>query len=1235
VSRIVFSPAAEALFQLEGPTAVSAGAGSGKTTALVELVVRLLDGRAMGAPVEPAQLAAITFTEKAAEELRIRVRAAVAQRAAAAPGGAGAEPEERRAWLERLHGLDRLAAGTIHSFCGRLLREHAPEAGLDPEFEVADEEQSASWLSAAARGAVIERLDAGSAEARALAAVAGAGGVAGWVAGLLRERATRGDRGPPLLAEADLAAVEAARGALLAAAERVAALRGPPAAAELAVAVRGALAALHPEDRAGPSSLEALGRLRGLEEAARAHDLRGGEPGAARRALLDAAKAFTPLAAEAAAGPQRAELAAMVVLAERRFTERKRQARAIDFDDHLLLARDLLAGSAPLRAELRAGLRALLVDEYQDVNPVQQSLFELLCRPEPGLPPGPVLVAVGDLKQSIYRFRGADVAVFQRLVRAFSEGGGRVLHLSENHRSAPAVLDLVNAVSAFALQPPTGQAPRDDEIAFRDEDRLLARRAEGARPACELLVDEQEGKAEERRVREGRVIAARIRQLVSGAAGVEVRERAEDGQPERPRRPRYGDVAVLFRKLTQLAPYERALREAGVPYRLARGGGFYQASEVRDLGELCAALADPEDGLAWAALLRSPLCAISDGALLVLSRVGLSRLHRLEPGALEAEARRVVVEAGAAVADPAGAEPLAPEERERLHRFLAVYRSLQALRDRLPLPELLARAVEALDLDAALLAGPEGERRAANLDKVALVAARLAGRGAGAAELAGHLRSMADRPPREPEADLEAVDAVALLTVHQAKGLEWPVVFIPDLGGRSMGDARPVVLDAAGRLCTALVDPRREEHVKTSSLERARQWNARAETAESRRLLYVALTRARDFLVLSGEGNASSWRGLMEAAAAGRRDLLREVGYEEVRGAGPGFGVDVGAAGDAGPEAPGGGERGEPLPAPRLAAAPPLPAVRLAVTALAEYARCPRRHLLGRVLGVDEPRPASAAPADDPARATARGTLAHAMLSEVDLAAPPLERRAQLAASATRRGYDPQSPGVKRIAVEVLAFLESPGGKRLAAAAREGRLQREVPFLLRLLAEEAGSARRRGEGEARAIGAEAGSARRRGEGEARAIGAEAGSARRRGEGEARAIGADSPTAVYLVGALDALVAGPRGELTVVDYKYATPRPDSADRYRLQLAAYALAASRAHPGARVRAVLQFLRGDLRSVELTPSPTELARLEQLAPRLAADAVTLREQSPADLGRDPARCRAEGCGYVGRCY
>jgi ATP-dependent exoDNAse (exonuclease V) beta subunit len=1156
--RVAFGEAAQALFRLEAPTAVSAGAGSGKTTALVELCVRLLSGEATGEPVDPGAVVAITFTEKAAEELVLRLREAVAARARdaarAAPGSPGAQ-----AWLDRLHGLERMPAGTIHAFCGRLLREHAPEAGLDPEFAVVDEERAGGWLLGAARGAVVAALDAGRAEARALTAGLGAearGGLTGLVAELVRGRATRGDRGPVPLAPAGEGEAReawerlgAAAGDLLGAAR---AARGE-GAARLLDAVARAWVALEGAARGAAPSPEAPARLAALVEATRGPRLGRGDEALreARDSLRALADEVARREAERLAAPQKAELARLVADAEGRYAARKREARAVDFDDLLVLARDLLARDGALRGELRGRLRALLVDEYQDVNGLQQEIFELLAPSREG----PLLVAVGDLKQSIYRFRGADVAVFARLVRRLGGGAGRVLRLSENHRSAPAVLDLVNEVFSRCMAPPAGEAPRDDELRFEEGDRLLPRRAEGDRPACELLVDEGGGSAAERRLREAEAIARRIAALVSGAAGVSVRERGEGGA-ERPRRPRFGDVAILFRRLTQIGPYERALRAAGIPYRLARGGGFYQAPEVRDLGELLATLFDPSDALAWAALLRSPLCAVSDGTLLLLARGGLPRLGRT------------------AAVDAAG---IPADERARLERFLAAWRELRAVRDRLALPELLARAVRALDLDAALLAGPDGERRSVNLDKAIALAARFEADGGRAGELAGHLRSLAARPPREPEAELEAEDAVAVLSVHQAKGLEWPVVLVPDLGAQGRHDGRRALLDGEGRLCASWYDAAREAHVETAAVRRAREAERRAAAAESRRLLYVALTRARDRLVLSGEAGrgGESWRALLEGALAGRPELVLRVPAADAAtfAAGP----PLAAAPRGAPAAPDG------LAAPRLAPPAPVRAVRAAVTDLAEYARCPRRHHLARVLRVPEQRGAGAGAHDDPGRATARGTLAHAMLAESDLAAPPLERRAQMAAAASRRGHDPASPGVRRILAEVSRFAESEGGRALARAAREGRLSREVPFLLRL------------------------------------------------EG-------DGVPDAYVVGAIDALLAGRRGEgVVVVDYKYAAPRPEAAERYRLQLLAYALAARRAHPGAPVRARLQFLRGDFRTADVTPSERELDAFAREGARLAwgAHRGALADAPPAELGRSEERCRAEGCGYAGRCF
>ncbi len=1125
-----WSEAALALFDATGATAVSAGAGSGKTTALLELLRRRLAGIGPGEPLAPRDVVAITFTERAGSELVDRLGKELADGVRALRAEGDGTRAARLALA--LRELPSMAVGTIHGYSAALLRLHPLEAGVDPDFAVLDEEGSGDLLAAAALEGAMAALDlAGAQVLRLAAALGGARGLADAAAALVRERATRGLAGPPDAVPGDAEAVERARYELLAAATDLVALAGGATTASGREALAG-LAARLVEVRSAPridapwGEAERLGALAGATKGWRAG--KRDPPGllSARARLDEAAKVLPLAAAELAAAPLAEALASLAGDVERRYAAAKARAGALDFDDLLVRARDLLRDAPAVRAEVQARVRALLVDEYQDVNGLQAELFDLLAPPAgQGTVAAPLRVAVGDAKQSIYRFRGADVLVFASLIERLGNGAGQVVHLRENHRSTAGVVELVNGVF--------GAAPGALGVPFGPEDRLRATREGGEVPAAELLEDVTAGSGEERRALEARAVAARAAELV--AAG---------------RSP--GQLAVLFRRLTHVRVFERALREAGLPVRVARGGGFFQAPEVRDLGELLASVEEPGDEVAWAALLRSPLCGISDGSLVALARRRLARLVDVEPA-----------EAQAALEDARGV-PAPAGESHRLHRFLETWQELRAARRRLDAGELVDLAVRRLDLEAALLAGPDGERRAANLRKAVALARRDAGRGATPADLAGRLRRMALRPPREPEAEAEggAADAVSLLTVHQAKGLEWPVVFVPELAARPPSVQRRPVLDERGRVAVPFHPEGGDGAEETTTTARLRAAATAAESAESRRLLYVALTRARDRIVLSGAGGraaSGTWADVLSRAPPGL--LARRPAPERAPPA------PVAAA-----------VRTAPDPrAPQLR--PPLPPqpLRISVTGLAEYARCPRRHWFVNQVHLPEPR-LDGGGGDDPDRATVRGTLAHGLLAEVDLAAPPLERRALLAAAASRRGEDPGRPGVRRIVEDVDRFLSAPAGERLAAAFRAGALRRELPFLVRL---------------------------------------------------------GGAPACYLDGAIDALVVNEEA-VEILDFKYAAHHPGAEERYRLQLAAYSLAVSQAFPGRRVSASLHFLRPSF-EVDVTPSPDDLARLADEVPALALAAARGdgRDRTPADLGRDAERCHAEGCGFVTRCF
>ena len=570
---------------------------------------------------------------------------------------------------------------------------------------------------------------------------------------------------------------------------------------------------------------------------------------------------------------------------------------------------------------------------------------------------------------------------------------------------------------------------------------------------------------------------------------------------------------------------------------------------------------------------------------MLLARGGLARLARLAP----APRRSELDAASTGTAPPA----VAPDERARLVRFLGAWHDLRAVRDRLPLADLLRRAVAALDLDAALLAAPDGERRAVNLEKAIALAARFEADGGRAPELARHLRALAARPPREPEAELEVDDAVAILSVHQAKGLEWPIVLVPDLGaaGRADGAPRP---PRRGRAALRAALRRRARGARRDRRDAARARGGAARRGG--RVAPPALRRAHP--------RARSARPLRRGRAR-RGDLARAR-----RGGGRG---SPGAR----PARP--GRRGGARTRPRRRSPPATPRSPRRALAAARAAARRRRARAGRARRGDGSRRVRALPAAPPPRPVPAHPRAARRAGGARARRPRPGDRARHARARDARGERPRRAAAR-------APRPAPG-RRGAARVRPGEPghpadPRRGGAVRRLRGRAARSRRPRATGGSRA----------------RSRSCSASAAPRRAGAGAATGGEGVAPAAYLVGAIDALVAGRRGEgIVLVDYKYATPRPGAAERYRLQLLAYTLAARRAHPGARVRARLQFLRGDLRAVDVTATERELDAFAREAPALAlgAYAGTGGDRPPAALGRDEARCRAEGCGYVARCF
>ncbi len=823
----------------DGHLLLTASAGTGKTTTVVGKILWRLGlevgaRKSDGAPIRPCpdpcrldEIAAVTFTEKAAHDLKAKLRSAI-------------EASERGHALR--WEVDRAAVGTIHGFCAEILREHALRLGIDPTFRVLDEREARLRLDEIIRDLLFERLSGGDPPTAALVKRHGLygwgyrSGAIGRVREALRDVRWRASRYEAWCENGRLSAERLAR--------------------------RAREAGCWPE---------------------------GGEEEEQEVRALEATAALHELAVEAKAA----------------WSAWLEEENARDFDSLVLDARRLLTG-ASTRAALegvRRRFRLLVVDEFQDTDAAQRDIAFAIAGLAAGddvageLGPdaaegdavetgsGPSLFLVGDPKQSIYRFRGADISVWNAVARTM-ERRGRRLELTANFRSEPRVVRFVNRVGGHALE------ERAEALASESpESRVRYRAAAPARPdtpvgVVEWLAVEASGRKEERRRAEARALAARLLALRREGA------RATDPDGGAPRPLSWRDCAVLARTRAALAEVEAALREHGIPCYNTATSGLSARQEVIDLITVLRLLDNPHDDLRAAAFLRSPFVGLRDE---VLARIRLDRATG--GGSLLRQARRWLdgVETGSIEPFPAPeGERIEAVEREALERGLAALEEGRALVDRADAADLLEEVLVRTGYRLHLLLRSAPREALANTERLLSLL-----------EDYGHLPlgSFLELWDRWGEQDLglpqaplysEADDVVTLSTIHSAKGLEWPVVLF--IGTDEGPDSGPSGLSGSywsdPELGPALMPVKDERGPRCALLfERA----VLEDGAEEARLLYVALTRARDRVVLVGPAEAGSGYGAWLGVAL---DSSVEAGSEPEPGRPPegdGYGAGRGA----------------------------------------------------------------------------------------------------------------------------------------------------------------------------------------------------------------------------------------------------------------------------------------------------------------------------------------------------
>ena len=900
--------------------AVTASAGAGKTATLVERYIELLRQHP---EIGVRQVLAITFTQKAAAEMRERI----ARRLSDALDQELPEPERQRLRQIR-EDLPAARISTIHAFCATLLREYPIEADVDPAFAVLEGVDAAQLRQQAVRQTLesLARARDSDPDKEALRRT-----LAEWPRRYLEQVLEY------LLEKKHLARSWCRRYAEQSPDQILSDWRGMQQAASAPAcrallndthftAMLAELAALSPLTDESDSAVERLNPLRDfmrrlsdsttrlsgsteltvevspkselaevqtppLDEALAILPrlaeglLTNGKPLSGSRlgkksnweeATLTRVRELVPalgrylaphadlLSLELSAADERAAavlpaLSRVFFKVDARYENSKGNGSMLDMDDLLEKTHQLLAADANIRHRLAQHYRFALIDEFQDTDPLQWKIIRSLTSPD-GQMAGDKLFIVGDPKQSIYSFRAADVTVFARVRDAIAEANaahkresrpfcddGEVLDASHTQRLGTLVMGenfrtLAQPVAFVnALFPKFMQEVPDEPFQVGYDPLVGCRSADVSEGSVELLLlppDVNRDATDTARC-EAQLVARRLSHLL---AGNDLQVADQDGL----RPPVPGDIALLLRRRRNLSAYEDALRACGIPFQVAGGRGFYQRQEIYDLANILRVLCNSGDGIALMGALRSPYFGLSDNALYALTAPDGSRLAKN-------------------LADADQRQRLAPADQEVATDAVARLQCWEELRDRVPLVELLHTILEDTGAWAFLCYGERGDQAVANVHKLLDLAREFRGP---LADFVVRLDLLTNEEEQEGEAVLDA-DALHILTVHAAKGLEFPIVVVPDLAARfNFQNSAPALIDAEKGLGLRVLDPE-QDYKRTSSFVRTliNRNASRRQRAEEKRLLYVACTRARDHLLLGGALTDKHFAADLDAAA--------------------------------------------------------------------------------------------------------------------------------------------------------------------------------------------------------------------------------------------------------------------------------------------------------------------------------------------------------------------------------
>ncbi|MGH8651624.1 MAG: UvrD-helicase domain-containing protein [Gammaproteobacteria bacterium] len=1212
-----------AIEQLNRHCVVTAGPGAGKTRVLVERVIHILRQRQAGLD----QIVAITFTNKAANEMKERLRQKLGELA-----GHSRQRADGRYWDGLKRQLESATISTIHGFCSGILRVHPVQAKVDPAFATLDDYTSRLLLIDAAQATVTALVNEQDAAAARLVVAYGRQELVsesvrlfekvrslGLTFDQLKTRTSRALNPPEAYADAVAALRQCVHEIL---SENNLTTTMQRQVEELAAAWEKYQVQFPPTPTIERSRRfsEMMERLSNVKPHSKG---RLKEPAEAYREQLERVELVyydgcTP------------EILTTIVKALRRMEERYKEAkearRSLDYEDLQWKARDLLITYPWLARQYAERYRFVLVDEIQDTNGLQKEILDLLIGShQPGDPQASALDSqssinlfiVGDQKQSIYLFRGAEVEVFDETADELQQRGAEPIELDTNFRSTAGLVAFFNAFFSRAMILDSGE----DEAVMQQLGYVSYHPGRPHRPlneagACvELMLDigEHVGSADEAREHEGERIAVRLWEMVHDQ-GKFVGESNPNGA-ETTRPVRFGDIAILFRALTDIKVYELALRRAGIPYMVLAGRGFYEREEIQDIVALMRFLENRTDDIALVSALRAPLFGLSDETLYWL-RVANFKSQISDPKSQQVDHHPLLTN----LLRHEEIQQINDDQCPLVSAAAAIITRLLSLRNRIPLADLLEEILVTTDYAALQATKYDGTQRVANLAKLTDLARGFeAGGPHFLTDFVRYIQQFTEMETREAEAQTEMgrQDVVQLMTIHKAKGLEFPVVVLPDLARKLTPKSSGLPFDREIGVGLQVPDARGMLH-DTALRQRVVDNLEQRERFENQRVLFVAATRARDYLILAGSatnvktsrslseaaswlewvctilqienaaslGESHEWEGIPIKITPGSElnlDQLRESStlivdrYPEIR-------------------------QGQPLSSLPMPSPPeqikrigqwlqPLPAVpdggsqSLAVTRLLSFARCPLQYYYETVLGLPDfdqyegdpgeadPRPKTQDPRPGRLSATDRGKIFHSFCELYD----GKEDSGQVISAAIERNGT-LNPGARAQAVAEIhplaqRYLNSSLYREIERLQQSdiGRVESEVDFIYRA------------------------------------------------------------NGLLLRGRIDKLLVDEDGAATVVDFKTnritAEQVEAAAQEYELQMKIYALAVKRVMKLSPVRAELYFLKPEIR-FEVNQQRLDESLTAQELDELSQQVLRIRRAQDAVARPSPERCHYCRC-------